>query len=172
MKNKKVNENIKPKKSKIKIFGLIFSILLITGIISGIIDKKDTSIQWTSKIDNSIWNYQYNVVDKVNTISNVIFNSKTEEEFILITNKNSKDKIKINPLYSNSLSNIANNMARIYDGKIIKKYNGYNIYDMKNNKNKLIYVYPQICYIEYSKKDGRLEDIFINISKSITGGSL
>lgn len=184
LKNNKINPKIKPKKSKLKILGFTFSTLLIFGIIlgiiektdtsiqSGIINKTDTSIQWTSKIDNLIWNYQYNVIDKTNNISNVIYNNSTEEEYILIKNKNSKDKIKIIPLYSNSLSNIEERIAKIFNGKIKKKYNGYEIFNIKNGKQTLIYVYPHTCYIEYYKIDGQLKKTYQDISKSIFGGTL
>lgn len=171
VKNKK-NESTNPKKSKVKILGLSVFVLLILGIVVGIADKKDTSMQWTSKVDNLIWNYQYNVADKINDISKIIYNKNTDEEYILITNKNSVDKIKIVPLYSNGISNLTDRMAKTLKGKVQKKYNGSEIFEIKNGLQTSIYIYPDVCYVEYYKKDGGLENTYFNISKSILGGSL
>lgn len=169
---KRNSYSMKPRKSKIKIFFLSIGILLIFGIFIGFIDKKDTSIQWKSKVDNLIWNYQYNVADNINDISTMNYNEKTDEEFILIINKNSKDKIKVIPLYSNGFSNLEERLAKQLDGKIRKKYNGFEIFKIKNGSQTSVYIYPNICYVEYYKKDGKMENTYLVVTKSIFGGAL
>ncbi len=160
------------KKSKIRDLGLLVFVLLLVSVASGFTKKKDTSMRWTSKVDNLTWNYHYNVEDKVNDISKIIYDKNSDEEFILIANNNSSDKIKIIPLYSNGIPNLAERTAKILKGKVEKKFNGFEISEIKNGSQTSIYIYPNICYIEYYKKDGKMEKTYFNISKSIFGGSI
>lgn len=169
---KRKSKPTNPRKSKVKTLGLSIFVLLILGIIVGVADKKNTSMRWTSEVDNLIWNYQYNVSDKTNDISKIVYDKNTDVEYILITNKNSVDKIKIVPLYSNGIPNLDERMAKALKGKVKKKYNGSEIFEIKNDSQTLVYIYPGVCYVEYYKKDGGLEKTYLNVCKSIFGGSL